>query len=323
MGGIFRSLRPRSFDEKRRHFVSLARLAGVFLTVLLQSPAWPLETADEHLGDRDSTVSAKYEFTLNIGRGVPVCTAFLARLKATEFQRPPFCGIPESDSIPGFSPLHRVYLSDDEIQTLYPRILSFYTELRQTDSIQKYKADEARARTGVSLLAWRYDPAISVQNNGKPDNVQVWEGIQIPFGGSSDECGDVFTYGPTSVETGWRVYQTAFVLTPDNEQIDEARTKSLFGHPKGQTVQLKGGKSYKLEGFRAIGSSMGFFKFNGKYYLETFFNRTGDFDGRRAETDDLEARQPGTSVEDVLGVFLRMNGRTKEVCEYQMKQVPK
>jgi hypothetical protein len=75
----------------------------------------------------DSIESAgrNYLFKLTKGAGTPVCEAFLQRLNTTKYLRPPSCGIPENDSIPGFSKLNRVMLTKDEVERLWSHVLWF------------------------------------------------------------------------------------------------------------------------------------------------------------------------------------------------------
>lgn len=61
----------------------------------------------------------RYEFTLQKGQGVPVCEAYVLRLRATRFARPPYCDRPENDSVPGFAKLARVPLTRTEIENVF------------------------------------------------------------------------------------------------------------------------------------------------------------------------------------------------------------
>ena len=66
-----------------------------------------------------------------------------------------------------------------------------------------------------------------------------------------------------------------------------------------------------VPGFRAIGSAIGIFEYRASTYFDTFFdNHTGgDFENHRKYDANLQ---------DVLGVFLRKDGRTRQICEYNM-----
>jgi hypothetical protein len=57
---------------------------------------------------------------------------------------------------------------------------------------------------------------------------------------------------------------------------------------------------------------MGFFKYQDLYYFEAFYSEwTGDIEGKRIE---------GPSLVNTLAVFLRKDGLTQQVCEYQMSE---
>ena len=61
--------------------------------------------------------------------------------------------------------------------------------------------------------------------------------------------------------------------------------------------------------FRPIGPSIGIFKYGNYYYFDTFFDSWGDCQNRRPRYKHID---------DTLGVFLRQNGKTRQVCEYRM-----
>ncbi len=57
-----------------------------------------------------------YHFTLIQGKGSAVCEAYLKRLNTADYSTtPPYCNIPEETQVPGFTPLHRVQLTAEEI----------------------------------------------------------------------------------------------------------------------------------------------------------------------------------------------------------------
>jgi len=262
----------------------------------------------------DSTSSPRYSFHLTRGKALPVCQAYQKRLDRTLFERTPRCGIPEDDSVPGFSRLNRIYLSKDEIERLWPAMWSFVSRSHESDAPDPgWPASAARARVGDSLFAWRYLPLLSIDNNGNPDNILVEQGVGLGFSnGMPLQCGQAVTYGPQSVTQTLELEQTPLVLTTDSNRIDEARTRTLFAHPKGQTVHTRTNGDLTLEGFRTIGNPMGFFKYQDLYYFEAFYGEwTGDIEGKRIE---------GPSLKNTLAVFLRKDGLTQQVCEYQMSE---
>ncbi|MHB9119442.1 MAG: hypothetical protein ACYC2R_14405 [Burkholderiales bacterium] len=256
-------------------------------------------------------------FKLTQGKGVPVCEAYLKRLNDSDFDKPPFCGRPEDDSVPGFTRLNRVPLTAEEIHDLYPKVEGFQSYQNQNkwkiqlkDSPFKEFMSLASVRSDMGMNrvgAWRYEPPVDIDNDGQPDNVLMW--YQGRFA-----CGSIGGYA-TYPEHG---SFTANILDAKNQCINEARTRELFGHPVGGYPIIKKGKFLGLfPGFRYVGMSMGIFAYEGAYYFDTFFDGWGDFSGKRrgdfagAEKVDLINRMTAT-----LGVFQRKEGKTKQICEY-------
>jgi hypothetical protein len=92
------------------------------------------------LAQQPGVLNATYRFHLIHGKGVPVCEAFLKRLEVAKFSNPPYCGIPESASVPGFSVLHRLSLTEKEVVDLAPRVAQF------TRQVHKIPAADATER---------------------------------------------------------------------------------------------------------------------------------------------------------------------------------
>ena|SRR5271167_3447519 len=159
--------------ESRRWAGSISKglatcAAFVFLWVL--SPISSGATDDQ--GDGKAT----YHFIMIKGRDIPVCDAYLKRLSATRFQQSPHCNIPENDSIPGFGKLNRVSLTADEVVNLWSHIFWFTKTQDQFVASDQWPPENARDLVGRELLAWRYDPPVSLNNDGRPDNVLIWQG---------------------------------------------------------------------------------------------------------------------------------------------------
>ncbi len=173
--------------------------------------------ADEAPTSEQATAETRYRFQLTRGKTLPVCRAYQERLNGTRFDKPPPCGIPEDEAVPGFSRLHRVYLSKDEIERLWPVMWSFARWGHERDAADSgWPASDARARVGDSLFAWRYDPAISIDNNGVPDNILVEQGVDLEYSnGTALRCGDVVMIGPQSRLMTLELEQTALVQTLD------------------------------------------------------------------------------------------------------------
>jgi len=250
------------------------------------------------------------QFKLTKGHGIRVCEAYLKRLQSTHFDRPPYCGRPENDSVPGFSFLHRVPLTPEEVATLVNRVSSF---AHTGDQFKGDRAEAARHRLGMKpedrdrLIAimksdlpnlmnvWRYDPPVSIENNGIPENLVIWLG-----GSAIGSCGSI----PSNLPEPFREDQWALVLTKDSAAIDVEKTLSLFGHPYPYSVVRPGVPDRRP---RLVGPNVGIFEYEGVDYFDTFFDFFGDFDNRRAHDDQLLK---------TLGVFMRKDHVTKQMCEY-------
>src|ERR1700722_643360 len=126
--------------------------------------------------DDPSVHYSTYHFALTKGHHLPVCEAFLKRLNAAQSPKTPYCDIPEDDSVPGFTKLNRVSLSADEVTRLWSHI--FWFTKAQDESITRKDEPSVNVASllGTDLLAWRYDPPVSLNNDGQPDNVVMWQG---------------------------------------------------------------------------------------------------------------------------------------------------
>jgi hypothetical protein len=254
------------------------------------------------LADDTAILNANYHFILRYGRGVSVCDALLQRLNSTKFYKPPYCGIPEKTSVPGFTELKKVPLGIDEVVELFPRVVSFtQKQHRETDG-PGWPGSLAREQYGRKLLAWRYDPAISVDNDRKPDNVIVWQGAGVSFFPSREaECGEVGKN--LDPEDGVRKPQVALVLTKGNQGIDEDRTRKLFGnpHPEPQPIEMDG------KPFSPLGYELGFFEYRHFYYIYTF------------DENNVQIRDAAAEQKNGLTVFIRHDGKTTRMCEYEWR----
>src|SRR5271167_1408070 len=161
--------------EAMKHGTLTRRLA---LSGLLLGSV-PTMAADSD-SQRVEMYRATYHFRITLGKDLPVCSAFLTRLNTAEFRVPPECGIPEETIVPGFVKLNMVSLSTDEVTELFPRVWGFTSKQVQLDqnqlAIQHVSASSASEALGHSLFAWRYEPPLSINNDGKSNNVMVWHG---------------------------------------------------------------------------------------------------------------------------------------------------
>lgn len=262
-------------------------------------------------------VAATYQFRLQHGQGTSVCDAFLERLKTTEFIYPPYCGIPESDSVPGFTKLHTVPLSEHEIVELYPKVSSFTSMQNQELVPPRASPQEIRAEYDArELSAWKYSPEISVENNGKPDNVIVWQGAGISLNPSLAQCGETFRV--IDPPDGVRTPQIAFVLTPDDSAIDEPRTTELFGDAGKPAPYIQ---VYRMDGvalFGPLGYEMGFIEYKGTYYSYAFDGVQLDQRSNSRIGSGPGGVRAEAQLRNTLSLYVRHESGIKEVCTYRV-----
>jgi hypothetical protein len=260
----------------------------------------------------------RFRFKLTKGHGQPVCEAYLQRLNQTEFISSPYCDRPENATVPGFVPLNRVPMSPPDILKLIGHVFGFMGSRNQDQPTMVPSVDASGRRTlipawtlaGISgaldLRVWRYVPAPDIGNDGRARNLIVWHGL----GASSADavCGVDYANDPR----GGFVEQRTLVLTPDSSRIDETATEDTFGHPGRGDLGFIHGQQMRYQGFVPIGPSISVFEFRDVYYFDTYFNPDfGDFYGKRRGDPELD---------DVLGVFVRQDGHTRQVCEYSQQQ---
>ncbi|MES2407131.1 MAG: hypothetical protein V4528_07400 [Pseudomonadota bacterium] len=273
-----------------------------------------------------------YHFKLTKGKGVPVCDAYLKRLNTTKYVKPPYCDRPENDAIKGFTRLHRVPLSTADVHDLFPIIGNFMSLANQKildwndmNLQQRFvQAGQDRlTKTGTKLLQmgidegwakiWRYEPPIDIDNDGVPDNIEVWQGSVLPSGLGGRQCGDDISDIVGGINTTLHQPQVAFVVTDKNERLNVPKTVDIFAHPKGgyRFYDEVNKKWVMADTFRPVGSSLGIFEYQGIFYFDTFFDSWGDIENKRKKDGDID---------NTLAVFLRKDGKTKQICEYLMNE---
>jgi hypothetical protein len=241
-------------------------------------------------------------FKLMKGHGIPLCEAYLQRLNAIVYSDPPYCDRPENDAIPGFKVLDRVPLETQEMIEMSGSLFKRWVQ-PNPHLTASWQIDE---RGAMGIGAWRYKETIDLGNNGQPQNVLVWQGYGLSGG---PMCGrPANNKGP---EIGWRPRQLPLVLQQDNKSIDEQKTAEIFGS-QGKADWVVDRPWVPKDGvfpFRPIGRSIGIFEYRGIIYFDTFFDLTGDDQGKRAGVPRFA---------NTLGVFLRKHERTSEICEMEM-----
>jgi len=288
------------------------------LLIAVASISRPVSAEQERSAEDEA-----YRFKLVKGAGVSVCDAYLERLNNTDYNFPPYCDRPESETVPGFTELNRVPLSAEEVQVLLPRVQGFMWNRNQDT---RDLGNAAKAMLGMplsqedlstvkgnlarGLKVWRYDPAIDIDNDGTSDNIIVWHGYGAS--GYTGRCGQGSPYDKGH-DTPLRQAQLPYVLTSDNEHIDVFKTMRVFGHPSGgYRFSTKDGRTALSENFRPIGPTIGIFQHQDLYYFDTFFDQWGDFQNQRGKREDIH---------NTLAVFLRKEGKTQQICEYQMTDI--
>jgi len=277
----------------------------------------------------DDSNIPRYHFTLTRGKGTAVCGAYLMRLNVTTFTTPPFCGRPENVDIPGFQYLQRVPLNATDVRELYPIIWDFVqTANDKARDWHNVKWQEQLVQTGQAKLSpagvkqlqsdldrgfaeiWTFKQPIDIDNDGQPDQVQIWEGSALPFGVGGRVCGQLdYHFDPNGEQI--RQPQYAFIIKGKPQRLDVSRTEAIFGSPlHAYRIYDQAEKKWGHSGrYRPIGMAISIFEFNKKYYFDTFFDSWGDFAGKRRKD---------SHIGETLGVFLHKDGKTRQVCEYQM-----
>lgn len=300
----------------RRWFALTSMAAAVIVIGLV-----PLQRS---YGAKNPDPDSDQNFSMLQGHGVPVCEAYLELLNQTKFEVTPFCGRPDEGPVKGFEHLEGHFLSLEEIVPLFTKVWEF-TRFDDQHHVQKFahpNSDPKKSywstdpESGESLASslrlgwmsvWSFAAPLDVNNNGSPVNVITWQGYGVT--GTGARCGSVTGRLP------WidrYINQHAFVLGADSKSIDEDQTRLIFGAPTGQA---RGPMPAQVQGdtvppgakpFRPLADSIGIFKYEGRYYIET---------EDRPESNDAAALPP-------IRVFLREGGRTRQVCALSPQSVP-
>lgn len=265
---------------------------------------------------------ATYHFSLLQGQRSEVCEAFLKRLEVTKFTNPPYCDIPENDAVPGFTLLHRVPLSEPEIVGLFNKVFSFTYHLDQNFMANEATAEEIRTWVARGeLKAWKYSPEISIENNGRPDNVVVWQGDGLYYiTGWDTRCGEIFRV--MDPPDGARTPQIALILSKDGRSIDERQTRRLLGNPNKNPQLFPGFRNLSELEFVPLGYEMGFFEFHGVYYIYSFDGAALNQHRPPELVSGSQAPHVAGKLLNTLSVYVRNDERLRQVCTYRMKIVP-
>jgi uncharacterized protein len=246
-------------------------------------------------------------FMLTKGQSVQVCEAYLERLNRSWYPNYPTCDRPEDDRTRGFRKLDRILLSAEEIQPFWASVRSFVMD-GDPDQWKRHEAwlkeralpprfgDRDRqlelVRGETTLHVYRFEQPIDLDNDGTADRVIMWR---------DGQCG--YFDGP--LPRSW--LQIPIVLNAAGDGPDVERTRELFAHAVEGYRLPSGGLTNR---FRPISQRAGLFWYEGLYYTDGFFDEWGDFENRRVNDPEVGNR---------LGVFLRRNNVTTQVCEYLLE----
>jgi hypothetical protein len=252
-----------------------------------------------------------YDFKLEKGAGVPVCDAYLARLRATEFPTLPHCGRPENTAIAGFKALNWVPLTKTETLKLFDPIegLLFFGD----PGFVKMRAARGQSFTGTGSQSaadrqdaalrvqseiqpspapyyFRFDPHIDINNDGIAEDVIMWKQSGL-------RCGN--SYPPAAFLT---VAATYFVVLNERKDLDVERTRELLEWPNPPSVP----KAMKSDRIRFMAHTFGVFNYKDEYYFDAFYPSEGNLSSQY---------EKAKGVTDLLRVFQRKGTSARALCE--------
>lgn len=282
----------------------------VFSSTLKQIPSPPLQPAPVQRAGAEviQLTPRRYQFKLTRGRGRPVCEAYLQRLNQTEFYRPPYCGRPESDVVPGFGLLHREWMPLKQFKQIYLEALAVLGNQPLTWNYVRHKNPDGSVTLQPPKIyppfprnfqpgAWRYKPWVDIENSGVPDNAAMFTDDSRDW----SLCGQPF--GPKAIPE--RNGPAGLILSGDGKHVDRQKTYAIFG--------MQNLSRYGAGVSAEFGKDFGIFEYRGTTYYDTFFDASGgDYAGRRAQQNDLTS---------LLGVLQFHHGCRQEVCEYYVKDL--
>ena len=222
------------------------------------------------------------QFKLTQGRGTPVCDAYLDLLNRSKFPTGPYCGRPNNDVALGFPDLKRRDLSAAEIVSLFNLVHAFlhydnqhHPERTYHPAVapgqRPYWSDEFETPDSIKdalnlgwTHVWIYTAPVNLTNDGVRDNVLIWQGYGADENGVS--CGSLTSH---SWDFSY-VRQLAIVLTADGKQIDEKRTRAIFG-AQGQASETRATPPLRTDErpFRPLADSIDMFRYGDRYYIDT------------------------------------------------------
>ena len=308
-------LREISARSRRKHRFSLGWAAAFMAMWLVGGPSC--------FGQEGPNSDTDRNFSLQEGHGVPVCEAYLELLNKTKFEVTPFCGRPHEGLVKGFEHLDGHAMRQEEIWPLFTKVWEFMHFGDQNHKERfyypnnvspqlAYWSSDATSRDTIDLdlsngwmYVWAFSPSIDINNDGAPLSIITWQGYGATE--AAVRCGS--DYASRSWDISY-INQAAFVLSADGKSIDENKTRLIFGvspdakEPAVQQAPAGNSKS-AAKAFKPLADSIGVFKYEGRYYIET--------EGRPAfKDDDLPP----------VHVLLREHGSARRVCTLKPVSVP-
>ncbi len=284
--------RTRSFARKSmRHAISAMLLFSLAYAIAIAAEGSPSPGNDHERDERGNAHQVR--FSLRKGRGTPVCEAYLQRLNESTYTKLPYCGLPDDTRVPSFPRLNRVWMTWPEIEKIKGNLDDFVGK-----GVLSPGKPRSYENTGYQPSTYRFDPKIDIDNDGTPDDVIMWDSESRDH----PQCGQY--YGQASdLDKGSAI---GVILKSDGLNIDEKKTREVFGNKVGGYIVPTGPDEIPVlyARYAPVGLGYNVFEYQRLFYYSTYLDDTNMSPSERRR------------VVDVLGVFLRKNSVTEEICEY-------
>jgi hypothetical protein len=233
----------------------------------------------QNSGTVESRATLPFGFVVQKGREQPLCVAYAENLNRVDWRNEPFCGRPIASSSKDFARFKTESLSAVEREKLEPQVIGLMeygdagvyfskhsAKLRglQRDARRHAQQDAEAMKSGAlsqlpAPTAYRYEPAVDIDNDGVADDVTFWRETGY-------QCGDYF---PVDSPVPTRAPLDAFVLGTDGS-IDVRRSRAWFypTAPLLPDVLAKEGGPVAAFGWRSSSRSIGILNFRGRTYID-------------------------------------------------------
>lgn len=293
----------------------LARLEA--LEMALPTPA------ARETGPSDWKPGTYQRFRLVRGRGVEVCEAYLAMLRGTYFERPPYCDRPEPADVPGFTPLERIPLAADSVLSIATADNKFqsgeldptnYPTTPDSSSVEFARTSESHPQAPVQFAS-----PMDIDNDGTPDQVAYWPDPWNRF-----HCGSEVGFQ----KDGSPYYAPRRGVALDAKgRFDVSRTHELFAHPNPRAITIFDDKTrttkvIEIKSYWPIARMITFTKYRDTYYFDGMMDSFRDLEQERADKQPMRNGRPDYRLSrseallyDTIGVYERRNSKTVRQCE--------